>query len=279
MDNNKIIWAFWEPKKNIPPYLKLCMATWKKFLPDYKIVILDYTNVDEYLDPKLFDKKYLYKNFILAKQADCIRCALLEKYGGVWFDLDTVVTSEKIYDFLNFDSECTMIGRRIGFIVAKKHAKILRKWLKGIKRNLFLHKLCKRYVRVKSVIGYFNPDFIQNIDRWDFCGNRILDPLVNKSSQKEFHSINKIESNTLPEYAKFSCRPHDAYVEYYFNNDFTKETMENTQGLIYLHNSWTPNEYRKMSVSEFLNCKNTLSGILKSILTPEEIMSCEENND
>ena len=42
INSNKIIFTFWEPKENIPGYLKLCIKTWKKFLPEYKIIILDY---------------------------------------------------------------------------------------------------------------------------------------------------------------------------------------------------------------------------------------------
>jgi hypothetical protein len=34
----KRIFTFGEPKENLPAYLKLCMKTWEKFLPDYEII-------------------------------------------------------------------------------------------------------------------------------------------------------------------------------------------------------------------------------------------------
>ena len=275
--NDKYIFAFWEPKENIPPYLKLCMATWRKFLRDYKIILLDYSNIDKYLDNKLFDQKYLYSNFSLPKQADCIRCALLEKYGGIWFDLDTIITSNNIEKYLNIKSECIMVGWHIGFIVAKPHAQILKKWKSSLKKDLLKHKLCNHNILAKHIISLFDKNFIQNKNNWDFCGNRILNPLFKTYPSDKFYSIDKIKSNILPEVKRFSGDPRKAYENYYFNNDFSKETMLNTQGLIYLHNSWTPTKYKKMPIQEFLECKNTLSQIFQSILTQEEIMGCQED--
>lgn len=42
--------------------------------------------------------------------------------------------------------------------------------------------------------------------------------------------------------------------------------LENNGGIICLHNSWTPKEYKQMSKESFLAEKNTLSNILKRVL-------------
>ena len=42
--------------------------------------------------------------------------------------------------------------------------------------------------------------------------------------------------------------------------------MENTKGIIMLHNSWTPDIYKKMSEEEFLKTDNTLSNLFKELL-------------
>ena len=57
-DKNKTIFCFWEPKEKIPAYLKLCMKTWQKYLPDYEIKLLDYEDTK-----KLLGKNYYSKNF------------------------------------------------------------------------------------------------------------------------------------------------------------------------------------------------------------------------
>ena len=46
---NNYIFTFWEPKEKMPAYLKLCMKTWKKYLPDYEIIQLNFDNLSEYL--------------------------------------------------------------------------------------------------------------------------------------------------------------------------------------------------------------------------------------
>lgn len=87
----KHIFTFWEPKENLPAYIKLCTQTWKKYLPDYEITVLDYSNLDKYLDKTVINK-ILCKNTTLPKQADCIRVALLYFHGGIWLDADTIIT-------------------------------------------------------------------------------------------------------------------------------------------------------------------------------------------
>ena len=62
--DKKYIFTFWEPESKIPAYIRLCMHSWKKFLPEYEIVILNYKNLDKWLGFEYFDE-YLYKAFSL----------------------------------------------------------------------------------------------------------------------------------------------------------------------------------------------------------------------
>ncbi len=39
------IYTFWEPRDRMPYYIQLCIETWKKFLPEAEITILDFSNV------------------------------------------------------------------------------------------------------------------------------------------------------------------------------------------------------------------------------------------
>ncbi len=98
MISDKTIWTFWEPKDKMPEYVKLCIETWKIFFSDYKIVILDYSNLYNFLPTDFYDES-LYENFSLPKQADAIRAAVLYLYGGIWLDADTIITSSKIKYF------------------------------------------------------------------------------------------------------------------------------------------------------------------------------------
>ena len=84
--NRKLIFSFWEPLGKIPGYLRLCIKTWEKFLPDYSIKILDYIGVKKYLGEALFSS-IIDRKMALSMQADAIRVALLNKYGGIWMDI------------------------------------------------------------------------------------------------------------------------------------------------------------------------------------------------
>ena len=59
----KRIFTFWEPIDNMPEYISLCIETWKKFLPEYEIVLLDYNNLDKWLGTNYYDKN-LYKKWL-----------------------------------------------------------------------------------------------------------------------------------------------------------------------------------------------------------------------
>ena len=87
--NNKL-WLYWECKKGIqtPKHILQCYETIKRHCKCMDIVFLNEITVDDYL-PGLYDKiKYLPQ---IAHRADIIRYYLLEKFGGLWLDIDTII--------------------------------------------------------------------------------------------------------------------------------------------------------------------------------------------
>jgi len=315
-DQKPRIFTFWEPRRAMPPYLELCLATWKKFLPDHQVVILDYENLDSWLGRDCFDQ-ILYAYFSLPKQADAIRCAVLRRHGGIWFDLDTIITSDKVRDLLDQDSEFVLIEYHIGFIVARKDAYVLKKWEQGLNFRLRLYKFC----RARGLK-------LRRLERWDYLGNSILNGLLRFRTVKEFKSFDRKKIKALPEVnfaaesqanpgsanrarvweshrrlywgARFTThilynsavairglastlasrcarlllaasparavRPGEIYRDFYFNRDLADYALENSGGLISLHNSWTPARYKNMSRAEFLSQDITLANIFKKLL-------------
>ncbi len=266
MTNKPKIFTFWEPKEKIPAYIKLCMETWQKHLPDYKIVVLDYENLDEWLGYGYFDE-YLYNNFCLAQQSDAIRVALLYKYGGIWLDADTIITSNKINDIINQKAGTTLIDYHVAFIAAKKGATFLKKWLKEIKERILLHKLYKCF---SGILKFIYPDMLKgHMGVTIYFGNCIINSFAPYMKQKDFISLDREKLYALPEknfYKNFETSKTEEYVDFYFNNDFSDFIFENEKGIIMLHNSWTPCEYRKMSEEEILEKNCTLSKILKKYI-------------
>ena len=73
----KKIFSFWEPREKIPGYLQLCIKTWKKYLPQYELIILDYKSTKKYIGNDIFNS-IVDKKMPLTIQADAIRVALLK---------------------------------------------------------------------------------------------------------------------------------------------------------------------------------------------------------
>ncbi|DAB12382.1 TPA: hypothetical protein CPU00_13875 [Candidatus Gastranaerophilales bacterium HUM_18] len=258
------LFTFWEPKEKMPAYIRLCMQTWKKFLPECEVVLLDYSNLEEWLGKDVYDE-ILFRDFSLPKQADAIRCALLKKYGGLWLDADTILTSPQVKDYLMIDSELVMISKHLAFIKANNNSKIIADWYNQIQYNLKFYKDVK--YQNNAVQKILHPRRYRRVENWDYLGNYILHKMLKTKNKKKFFSIDRMEINALPE---LNNKKNDNLVEnyqnFYFENDYSQDVIKNTKGIILLHNSWTPQQFLEMNEEEFLSRNNTLSNVLKTVL-------------
>lgn len=81
-----------------PADVKKCIASWRKFCPDFEIIEWDESNFDmkanEYIRGAYENKRW---GFV----SDYVRCSVVEKYGGVYFDTD-VELIRSIDDLLKY---------------------------------------------------------------------------------------------------------------------------------------------------------------------------------
>lgn len=84
----KTIHYCWFGGKQLPPLAKKCIASWRKYLPDYEIKRWDESNFDVNIIPYTAQayeaKKYAFVS-------DYARFWILYKYGGLYFDTDVEV--------------------------------------------------------------------------------------------------------------------------------------------------------------------------------------------
>lgn len=84
----KIIHYCWFGGNPLPPLAQECIASWKKFLPDYEIKEWNESNFDvnsiPYTAEAYKQKKYAYVS-------DYARFVIIHKYGGIYFDTDVEV--------------------------------------------------------------------------------------------------------------------------------------------------------------------------------------------
>ena len=268
--NSKYIFTFWEPINKVPGYLNLCLKTWKKFLPEYKIIILNYKSLKNYLSSN-FISKILYKKMNLASQADGIRVALLYHYGGIWMDIDTIITNSKFLElFKGINLE--MFGNNktnsphIGFIYANKHSKLLKIWLNNIIKRISYYRF------VNFLNKYLNNHYIKHqwekLNLWNYLGNGIIDQYLKNVSKTEYIKIDIENMHIHPEY--YFIRNGSViykYQKYFFSRGNAEKLLNFSKGLIYLHNSWTPKKYKNISETKFLQLDILISQILGLLLS------------
>jgi hypothetical protein len=74
------------------------MDSWKKYNPDYKIIILNKDNIGDYL-PDVDLSKMNHVNDFVQRYSDFVRVHVLAKYGGIW--MDSSVICQKSLDWIH----------------------------------------------------------------------------------------------------------------------------------------------------------------------------------
>ncbi len=241
------IFTFWEPKSNLPEYLKLCMRTWEKFIPDAEVILLDFNNLFDYIDREEINEKLFNSYFSLPQIADVIRAILLEKYGGIWMDVDTIILREDAVRYIEGSHSVTFFGNpdaqttHICWINAKKNADLLKHWVE----------------KADEKIRDFNTDKLDE-QFWSYLGNSIVDPYIGTHSD-EVKIIDVVKENCMPERRQGGNNPRN-YAEYYFVKNYHLSDIDSS--MILLHNSWTPAQFKKMSLNEFILQDCTISNVL-----------------
>ena len=87
----KIIHYCWFGRGEKPELARKCIASWKKFCPDFEIREWNEDNCD-YLAMPFMAEAYAAKKYAFV--SDVMRLIVLEQYGGVYFDTDVEVVRD-----------------------------------------------------------------------------------------------------------------------------------------------------------------------------------------
>ncbi|MBQ6628795.1 MAG: hypothetical protein IJH65_08270 [Methanobrevibacter sp.] len=233
------IYTFWEGK--MPEYLKLCIDTW-----NFPFVILNYENLKQYTD-QIPDK---VKQLSLPKIADYVRVHVLCDNGGYWLDTDTIVCGSLPEEsILGNDKNRT---NTIGFLHTEPQSDMYKKWVE------FQDNMIKKL-----------PNMTKDNTRWDIMGNLFTDEYLKNNKDIK---IGSIDSRWLETYMIKDNSPRPSkYQKFYFDTNYTlkdvyigsMKTFGKEPDIFMLHNSWTPDWYKKLSKEDVLKQKCTLSNILR----------------
>lgn len=225
------VFTFWEGR--MPAYIELCIKTWK--VPH---VILDYNTVNDYTDLPI-EK---IKRFTLPHIADCVRVHVLRDQGGYWFDADTIMVTEHLpdTDLVGYPEERTSSA---GLLYSKPQSDMFVEWAK---------------YQDEIINGTQTPTW------WATFVNDFSDPYTKEHKEIRIHPIIDYWPETymvqdyIPRYQK--------YQRFYFDEHHSLADMRPTD-LLMLHNSWTPDWYKRLNTNEVLGHNCTMSNILRETLT------------
>ncbi len=104
-DENKkpdIIWLCWfQGYDNAPFLVQKCRDSIIKHNPDKKIVVVDNSNLEQYIQlPEYIERKHDEGIIPHAHYADLIRITLLAQHGGTWIDT-TVYATNKLPEYIS----------------------------------------------------------------------------------------------------------------------------------------------------------------------------------
>ncbi len=115
----KVIYYCWFGKNNLPAFAQKCIASWKKYCPDYEIVCINEDNFD-FSQNKYAKEAYEAKKW--AFTSDYARLKTLFDNGGIYFDTDVELIKplDDIIEngFMGFDDN-GLISTGLGFACEK----------------------------------------------------------------------------------------------------------------------------------------------------------------
>ena len=82
----KIIHYCWIGGVQLPPLAEECIASWKKYMPDWEYKCWDESNFDIAAAPTYVKQAYEARKFAFV--SDYVRLWALEQYGGLYMDVD-----------------------------------------------------------------------------------------------------------------------------------------------------------------------------------------------
>ena len=211
----KVIHYCWFGEKKLSKLAENCIKSWKKYLPDYKIIRWDETNCDINECP-FAQEAYQLKKWAFV--ADYFRTKVLNEYGGIYFDTDM----ELVKDISSLLKEKTILGYEdfkniaAGFwYEPKKNGFITRELLKYYRSQLHFDK--------NKIYSYSIPKLITEI-------------LIDRHLALNFDTVCDLKDITI--------YPREYFYPISYNgqdNIFT----DNTYMIHHYAASWVPKEAQK----------------------------------
>ena len=125
-DIPKILWTYWVEEDH-PEIVKSCIASWRKYNPDYDIRILNKKTVKNWV-PTL-DLDSLKMNDGPARESDFVRLSVLPIYGGIWADASIMMNRSMDYiRDIQREKKCELVGYYLDSFTSRPEYPVLESW-------------------------------------------------------------------------------------------------------------------------------------------------------
>lgn len=231
----RIIHYCWFGPKPIPKFVKKCIKSWKKYLPDYEIILWNEKNFD------VNDHIYTKEAFEKKKYAfitDYVRVYILYTYGGIYLDSDVEILKniDKFLIHSAFSSFEHPDFIPTGLMAAEKE----NMWMKAILDH------------------YKDKHFINKDGSLDIIANTRI---ITDISVNNFGLIKNNEYQILP--GDTHIYPKEFFCPWDWNNNVARPT-NNSYAIHHFSGSWVPNS---LKFKVYCKKKKTMLGIrVKHIL-------------
>lgn len=284
------IFTYWETigYSRRPGYLDLLKELWVKFLPqDTEIIEITPKNLYEYLDKDCFDFKKLFliddlvtlavKGFHAAWRSDVIRLLLLEKYGGLWLDHDTIIYGNIIEELLKSgnNENASIDNEKVTILYTQQYCSMMfinaLMFAKHPGNPFFKKSIVKAQKAITELVDNHNfylsdkPYYVG----WAYLAHNLWNSIAEDEalSGEEFvlKYFNPMMTKCEPEVNKKGETNPQLFEEFWFgNNVLIPSTALNRcdRNFIVLRNSWVPPELKALSAKEFLKRDNFLSKLI-----------------
>lgn len=133
----KIIHYCWFGREKKPKSAEKCIASWKKYCPDFEIREWNEENCDCFSVPFMAEA---YRAGKYAFVSDVMRLIILEKFGGVYFDTDVEVIKDitplmKDEGFIGFENDSFVNSGQV--IAAVAHHPVIQSMIEEYKKLSF----------------------------------------------------------------------------------------------------------------------------------------------
>ncbi len=141
-DYNRIpkrIWTYWDNEDKVPKTVRMCMNGWKKYNPNYEIILLTRKNYKGYTTIPEWLASHPNCNDSPARFSDLLRCYVLAEHGGVWID-SSILLKGSLDEWL-FPKYGEFSGFYIDSFTTDKRFPVIESWFLGCNKGSKFMKL------------------------------------------------------------------------------------------------------------------------------------------